>query len=138
MMTESTPKTRVFFEEGVSMRVLSMDTPDEIYVVDGRLSQQKPSEVSRPIIKIEFHGRDAAVSLYKQEAYEGELTIKVGFLEGEEEYKLYIYDDEGDLLADPLSPAQVLDNDGLFPASFPGYFIFETEDFPDPNMGIGP
>ncbi len=137
-MADGNPKTRVFFEEGVSVKIISMDPPDDLYVIDGRLTQQTPSEVYRAIMKLEFHGRNASDALVKQEAYEGELTIEVGFLEGEEEYKLYIYDDNGNLLDDPYTPDELLENDGRFPEEFENYFVFELDEFPDPNIGAGP
>lgn len=94
-----------------------------------------PRYVTRAVIKLEIEENGVKF----QGNYPGKVMLQVGYYTSEVGYRVFLYDDSGNMLKKfPTTGTPELKNP-VFP-NFAGYFLIliDEDEFPDPNIGVGP
>jgi hypothetical protein len=135
--TKYEPTNHFEFEEfGVSIEIKSAGN----YLVVATNPQiRKPEEVRTRIVNLAIYKVEEGANAIKLPEDETvSVTIKVGIYESEANWSVYTFDDNGRKIKGYSLEDREAIIEGPFLGRFDGFLVFNEEEFPDPNVGIGP
>jgi hypothetical protein len=122
-----------FEDEGI---VVTLGTPSEsgdYEVVKVDDPSETPSYV-RHVINFEIRESNKKIT----GDYPGQVSLEIGFEEGEENYWVFLYRNDGTPLEVYRNPSTSANVPSGFPSKYVGVFQITDDSFPDPNVGVGP